>query len=46
MDESGLNLNHRLGVYGRAVALKWPVREMFGQRVKQKDEFSAKMFSV
>lgn len=31
-----LNLNHALRVYSRAVALKWAVREMFGQRVKQR----------
>ena len=43
-----LNLNHGLCVYSRAVALKWAVREMFGQCVKQRavqHMLSLKMFS-
>lgn len=38
------NINHHLGVYSRAVALKWAASEMFGQRVKERAALS--MLSV
>lgn len=38
------NLNHHLGVYSRAAALKWAASEMFGQRVKERAALS--MLSV